>query len=45
MPNSDGGKGSSPRPIVVTRKEYDDNWNKTFNNNKLTPEQKENKND
>ncbi len=44
MPNSDGGKGSSPRPIVVTRKEYDDNWNKTFNN-KLTPEQKENKND
>ena len=30
MPNSDGGKGSSPRPIVVTRKEYNDNWNKTF---------------
>jgi hypothetical protein len=44
MPNdtNDGGKGDSPRPIVVTRKEYDDNWAKTFNNNKLTPKQKEN---
>jgi len=40
MSNSDGGKGSSPRPIVVSRKEYEDNWNKTFNT-----KEKENKND
>jgi len=41
MSNHDGGKGSSPRPIVVTRKEYEDNWNKTFN----TKQKEEKKND
>ena len=26
-----GGKGSSPRPIAVSYKEFSDNWDKVFN--------------
>jgi len=28
---SDGGKGSAPRPISVSYKEFSDNWDKVFN--------------
>jgi len=42
MSNGDGGKGSSPRPIEVSRKEYENNWTKTFNTNKQQKEEKKN---
>lgn len=28
--NREAGKGSKPRPFSVTRKEYEDNWNRIF---------------
>lgn len=37
---SDGGKGSSPRPIP-DRKQFEDNWEKVFGKKK--PEDKEQK--
>jgi hypothetical protein len=27
---SDGGKGSTPRPIEVPREKFNDNWDKIF---------------
>jgi hypothetical protein len=27
---SDGGKGSNPRPILIPKKEYEQNWNSIF---------------
>lgn len=30
MSNSDGGKGSKPRPFSVTEQEYADRWNAIF---------------
>jgi hypothetical protein len=29
---SDGGKGSSPRPLSVDKKTFDNNWDKIFKN-------------
>lgn len=31
------GKGSSPRPFSVTQKEFDNNWDRIFGKNKMTP--------
>jgi len=28
---SDGGKGSSPRPLSVSQEQFADNWNRIFN--------------
>jgi|TARA_B100000900_G_C20305900_1_gene604133 hypothetical protein len=27
---SDGGKGARPRPFAVSKKEYEDNWDRIF---------------
>lgn len=29
---SNGGKGSRPRPFLVDRKTFNDNWDRIFNN-------------
>ena len=34
---SDGGKGSSPRPILVDTKTYENNWDLIFNKGKQFP--------
>lgn len=31
---SDGGKGSAPRPMEVSRDQYSNNWDAIFNNKK-----------
>lgn len=33
---SDGGKGSSPRPMSVDSKTFEENWNRIFNQPKQT---------
>lgn len=33
---SDGGKGSSPRPMDVNQETFDENWNRIFNRPKKT---------
>jgi hypothetical protein len=38
---SDGGKGSTPRPYSVPRKEFENNWDKIFGKK---DEQKDSKN-
>jgi hypothetical protein len=30
---SDGGKGSTPRPLSVDQKTFNDNWDRIFKNN------------
>jgi len=30
MKKSDGGKGSSPRPLTVPKEKFDDNWDAIF---------------
>jgi len=37
---SDGGKGSSPRPLSVDHKTFDSNWNQIFNRKKPTDQEK-----
>ena len=27
---SDGGKGARPRPFAISKKEYEDNWDRIF---------------
>ena len=34
MSNSDGGKGSKPRPFSITEQEYADRWNAIFGRDK-----------
>jgi hypothetical protein len=34
------GKGSNPRPISVSSREYEDNWERTFGSKKKKMEQK-----
>lgn len=38
---SDGGKGSSPRPISIPREEFDKKWDEIFKKNKEEQEQKQ----
>lgn len=33
----DGGKGSSPRPLSVDRKTFEDNWDRIFGEKKKLP--------
>jgi len=40
MTMSDGGKGSSPRPVSVDKKTFDNNWDKIFNRKKQTDREK-----
>ena len=35
MSNSDGGKGSKPRPFSITEQEYADRWNAIFGRDKV----------
>ena len=35
------GKGSSPRPFSVSQKEYDDNFDRIFRRNRMTPHVKD----
>lgn len=34
MSNSDGGKGSKPRPFSITEQEYAERWNAIFGRDK-----------
>jgi hypothetical protein len=31
---SDGGKGARPRPFAISKKEYEDNWDRIFGGKK-----------
>ena len=35
MSNSDGGKGSKPRPFSITEQEYAERWNAIFGRDKV----------
>ncbi len=35
MSNSDGGKGSKPRPLSITEQEYAERWNAIFGRDKV----------
>lgn len=35
---SDGGKGSAPRPMEVSRDQYSNNWDAVFNKSKMKNE-------
>ena len=37
-----GGKGSKPRPIVVSKEQYQKNWDKIFNKEKSNAKKKDN---
>ena len=35
MSNSDGGKGSKPRPLSITEQEYAERWNAIFGRDRV----------
>ena len=35
MKQSDGGKGSTPRPLSITEQEYAERWNAIFGRDKV----------
>jgi hypothetical protein len=38
---SDGGKGARPRPFAISKKEYEDNWDRIFGGDKDANKEKE----
>lgn len=37
---STGGKGSKPRPLSIPRKQFEDNWDRIFNQKKKIAKRK-----